>query len=221
MPSASCSPCRSRTHSRRSSCWFLRAASSAGCRSGSPICSAPLAQAPVTACARGWSSGPHGRWSASCAGTRDEDPWAPNALAWPVLAVLDDCLDEPWATTLAQHLGHRDQRGRGRVSSGSPLRGGAPDRRAVRVVRDPATSAARRLGRRPRHRRSRRRSTPTSPGSHRSSGRWRPRSPRRCHMSATRRPSADSTPAPSSFLPACRCLATRGCRRQRSSCSRH
>ena len=45
---------------------------------------------------------------AELTGTSDEDPWAPDALAWPLLAVLDDCLDEPWAATLAQHLGHRD-----------------------------------------------------------------------------------------------------------------
>src|SRR4051794_22475601 len=37
---------------------------------------------------------------------RDDDPWSPEALAWPLLAVLDDSLDEPWARTLARHLGH-------------------------------------------------------------------------------------------------------------------
>src|SRR4051812_35961231 len=41
-------------------------------------------------------------------GPRDEDPWAPDALAWPLLQVLDESLDEPWAATLALHLGHRD-----------------------------------------------------------------------------------------------------------------
>lgn len=45
---------------------------------------------------------------AELTGTRDEDPWAPDALAWPLLSVLDERLDEPWAATLAQHLGHRD-----------------------------------------------------------------------------------------------------------------
>ena len=53
-------------------------------------------------------SGSRGRWSPSCTGTRDEDPWAPDALAWPLLEVLDASLDEPWAATLAAHLGHRD-----------------------------------------------------------------------------------------------------------------
>jgi exodeoxyribonuclease V gamma subunit len=45
---------------------------------------------------------------AELTGTRDEDPWAPDALAWPLLHVLDESLDEPWAATLARHLGHRD-----------------------------------------------------------------------------------------------------------------
>ncbi len=45
---------------------------------------------------------------AELTGTRDEDPWAPDALAWPLLSVLDASLDEPWAATLALHLGHRD-----------------------------------------------------------------------------------------------------------------
>ncbi len=43
---------------------------------------------------------------AEITGTRDDDPWAPDALAWPLLEVLDGCLDEPWAETLARHLGH-------------------------------------------------------------------------------------------------------------------
>ena len=47
-------------------------------------------------------------WSlfAEVTGTRDEDAWAPDALVWPLLAALDDSLDEPWAATLARHVGH-------------------------------------------------------------------------------------------------------------------
>ena len=45
---------------------------------------------------------------AELTGTRDEDPWAPDALAWPLLSVLDASMDEPWAATLATHLGHHD-----------------------------------------------------------------------------------------------------------------
>jgi len=36
----------------------------------------------------------------------DDDPWSPDALVWPLLAALDESLDEPWAATLAQHVGH-------------------------------------------------------------------------------------------------------------------
>jgi exodeoxyribonuclease V gamma subunit len=39
-------------------------------------------------------------------GTRDEDPWDPDALAWPLLRVIDAALGEPWAAVLADHLGH-------------------------------------------------------------------------------------------------------------------
>ncbi|SFB92710.1 DNA helicase/exodeoxyribonuclease V, gamma subunit [Nocardioides terrae] len=47
-------------------------------------------------------------WSlfAEVSGTREEDPWAPDVLVWPLLAAIDECLDEPWAATLARHVGH-------------------------------------------------------------------------------------------------------------------
>src|SRR4051794_24165495 len=41
-------------------------------------------------------------------GTRDDDPWSPESLAWPLLEVIDASLGEPWAETLARHLGHGD-----------------------------------------------------------------------------------------------------------------
>ncbi len=44
---------------------------------------------------------------AELTGTTDEDPWAPDALAWPLLQTLDASLEEPWAGSLAAHLGHR------------------------------------------------------------------------------------------------------------------
>ncbi|GAB3078094.1 exodeoxyribonuclease V subunit gamma [Nocardioides zeae] len=34
-----------------------------------------------------------------------EDPWDPARLVWPVLAVVDAHLDEPWCAPLARHLG--------------------------------------------------------------------------------------------------------------------
>ena len=43
---------------------------------------------------------------AEITGTTDNDPWAPDALVWPLLDVIDAGLDEPWCRTLATHLGH-------------------------------------------------------------------------------------------------------------------
>src|SRR3954452_7656861 len=34
----------------------------------------------------------------------DEDPWLPERAVWPLLAIVDQCLDEPWLHTLAEHL---------------------------------------------------------------------------------------------------------------------
>jgi exodeoxyribonuclease V gamma subunit len=35
----------------------------------------------------------------------ERDPWLPERLVWPLLAVVDDCLDEPWLAPLAAYLG--------------------------------------------------------------------------------------------------------------------
>ena len=35
-----------------------------------------------------------------------DDLWDPDHLVWPLLATIDDSLDEPWCATLAAHLGH-------------------------------------------------------------------------------------------------------------------
>ena len=45
---------------------------------------------------------------AGITGTDDDDPWSPDALAWPLLDAIDRSLDEPWCRTLATHLGHFD-----------------------------------------------------------------------------------------------------------------
>jgi len=47
-------------------------------------------------------------WSlfAEIEGTREQDPWSPDALVWPLLGAIDGSLDEPWAAPLARHLGH-------------------------------------------------------------------------------------------------------------------
>lgn len=38
-------------------------------------------------------------------GRERDDPWAPDALAWPLLAVIDESMGETWCHTLAVHLG--------------------------------------------------------------------------------------------------------------------
>ena len=43
---------------------------------------------------------------AELTGTDDDDPWSPDALVWPLLAVIDENLDASWCATLATHLGH-------------------------------------------------------------------------------------------------------------------
>ncbi len=40
------------------------------------------------------------------AGTREDDPWSPEVITWPLLEVIDASLEEPWCHTLANHLGH-------------------------------------------------------------------------------------------------------------------
>lgn len=39
-------------------------------------------------------------------GSAEDDPWAPDAMVWPLLEVIDCSLDAPWCRTLATHLGH-------------------------------------------------------------------------------------------------------------------
>jgi exodeoxyribonuclease V gamma subunit len=34
----------------------------------------------------------------------DQDPWLPERAVWPLLAIVGECLDEPWLRTLAEHL---------------------------------------------------------------------------------------------------------------------
>jgi exodeoxyribonuclease V gamma subunit len=49
-------------------------------------------------------------------GRERDDPWDPDRLVWPLLATIDDSLDEPWCSTLARHLG------RGRSGDEAALR---------------------------------------------------------------------------------------------------
>lgn len=43
---------------------------------------------------------------AELTGTTEDDPWSADAMAWPLLAVIDDNLDQPWCEPVATHLGH-------------------------------------------------------------------------------------------------------------------
>lgn len=43
---------------------------------------------------------------AELTGTAEEDPWSADSMAWPLLAVIDDNLDQPWCRPVATHLGH-------------------------------------------------------------------------------------------------------------------
>ena len=36
----------------------------------------------------------------------DRDPWRPERAAWRLLAVVDECLGEPWLAALSDYLGH-------------------------------------------------------------------------------------------------------------------
>ncbi|MGB0438123.1 MAG: exodeoxyribonuclease V subunit gamma, partial [Mycobacterium sp.] len=43
---------------------------------------------------------------AELTGAGHDDPWSPDAMVWPLLAVIDGCLDDSWCAALATHLGH-------------------------------------------------------------------------------------------------------------------
>lgn len=55
---------------------------------------------------------------AEITGTGDEDPWSANAMTWPLLAVIDASLDQPWCATLAKHVGHGDPSPEGELRRG-------------------------------------------------------------------------------------------------------
>ncbi len=43
--------------------------------------------------------------AAACGIEPVDDPWLPERAVWPLLEVVDGCLDEPWLRTLSVHLG--------------------------------------------------------------------------------------------------------------------
>ncbi|HWB71633.1 MAG TPA: exodeoxyribonuclease V subunit gamma [Egibacteraceae bacterium] len=46
-----------------------------------------------------------GALAVACGVERDVDPWLPQRAVWPLLGVVDDCLDDDWLAPLAAHLG--------------------------------------------------------------------------------------------------------------------
>jgi exodeoxyribonuclease V gamma subunit len=66
----------------------------------------------------------------------DDDPWSPDALTWPLLTVIDASLTEPWAATLARHLGHGLPDGEADLRRGRRL---ATARRLARLFSSYAT----------------------------------------------------------------------------------
>ena len=86
---------------------------------------------------------------AELTGTVHDDPWAPDALAWPLLEVHrrePRRAVEPHARPAPRPPRHRR---RGGVPARAAVRRRAPARRPLRVVRRAAAAAARRLARRP------------------------------------------------------------------------
>lgn len=64
-----------------------------GARGGDGVCAGVAFRSP-------------GSLIAEITGTADNDPWSPDAMAWPLLEAIDCSLDEPWCRTLALHVGH-------------------------------------------------------------------------------------------------------------------
>ncbi|OBH56294.1 exodeoxyribonuclease V subunit gamma [Mycobacterium sp. E2479] len=64
-----------------------------GARNGDGVCAGVAFRSP-------------GSLIAEITGTADNDPWSPDAMAWPLLEAIDCSLDEPWCRTLAAHVGH-------------------------------------------------------------------------------------------------------------------
>ncbi|MEB4208103.1 exodeoxyribonuclease V subunit gamma [Mycobacterium sp. 94-17] len=64
-----------------------------GARGGDGVCAGVAFRSP-------------GSLIAEITGTSDNDPWSPDAMAWPLLEAIDCSLDEAWCRTLAMHMGH-------------------------------------------------------------------------------------------------------------------
>ena len=83
---------------------------------------------------------------AEITGTTDDDPWAPDALVWPLLRVVDAHAGEPWCRALSLHLGHGQDGEEGELRPRPEVRRRPSPRPPVRVVRRAAPGPARRVG---------------------------------------------------------------------------
>ena len=222
---AAARPARGPLH-RRSWCW-----SPPGRRAlAEPAALPPARSRPRgarTASARAWSSArPRAgrRAGHRRGGTREHDPWSPDALVWPLLAVVDATPARTWCRVLSQHLGHGEPGEEGDLRRGRRY---AVARRLARLfasyaVQRPTLLADWEAGRdtdgaggaldpdldlaaRALAAARRRRST-------------RPRRDQR-HRDVARR-AARRVPTRSTCPPGSRCSATPGSRSPRSSCSR-
>ncbi len=73
---------------------------------------------------------------AEITGTREDDPWAPDALVWPLLRVVDAHAGEPWCRALSLHLGHGQEGEEGELRRGRRY---AVARRLARLLASYAT----------------------------------------------------------------------------------
>ena len=103
----------------------------------------------TTASAPGSSSARRGAWSPRSPGTSrggDHDPWAPDALVWPLLGVVDASAGEDVVPHARRAPRPRADRRGGRAAARPPLRGRPAAGAAVRVVRRAAAAPPGRLG---------------------------------------------------------------------------
>ena len=158
---------------------------------------------------------------AAVLGLTDDDPWAADAMAWPLLAVLDDSLDEAWCAPVARHLGHFDTGAEAELRRGRRYAVSARLAAPLRRVRRTAADAAGRLARRPGHGRPRRRPRRRPGLAARAVAPSRRPGRRPAAAPAARGPwSGCATSRRRSICPSdCRCSARPGCRSPRSSCS--
>ena len=167
-----------------------------------------------------------GRWSprSDSARERDDDPWDPDALVWPLLEVVDASARRAVVRARsAPHLGHGQTGEEGELRRGRRY---AVARRLAGLFASYAVQRPQRwspTGRGPRHRRGRRaaRRRPALAGRAVAAAgrRASPRAPPDVRHAATLARLRAGPRRRSTCRRGCRCSATPGCRSPRSSCS--